>query len=183
MSRWPNSRAWRTELVSLFYEDLSVWDALSASVPTSLASAAKKRRREFAAGRQCAYTALHRAGCPIGNWLSIGNDQLPVWPHGWLGSISHSERGAVAAVSRNDALTLLGIDIERLQDDQPWLDIQDLIVCGDELTVLSSLALRRQSAWPSQRKNPCLRPFIPQSAPSRISLQPALSPLDPPVLS
>jgi enterobactin synthetase component D len=151
----------RAELVSLFYEDLSVWDALSASVPTSLASAANKRRREFAAGRQCAYTALHRAGCPIGNWLSIGNDQLPVWPHGWLGSISHTESGAVAAVSRNDVLTLLGIDIERLQEDQPWLDIQHLVVSGDELTALNSLPLAKAICLAFSAKESLFKAFYP----------------------
>ena len=133
----------RGELVSFLYKDLSVWDTLSGSVPRSLASAASKRRREFAAGRQCAYTALRRAGCAIGNWLPIGQDQLPVWPHGWLGSISHTEKGAVAVAGRTDLLTLLGIDIELLEEDQTWEEVRHLVVSGDELTILGSLAVAK----------------------------------------
>lgn len=131
----------RGELVSLFYEDPSVWDALSGFMPTSLASSANKRRREFAAGRQCAYTALHQAGCAIRTWPPIGQDQLPIWPPGWLGSISHTQKGAVAAVSRKDTVSVLGIDVELLHEDQTWADTGHLIVSGDELSALGSIAV------------------------------------------
>jgi enterobactin synthetase component D len=151
----------RGELVSLLYDDLSVWDALSGSVPRSLASAASKRRREFAAGRQCAYTALRRAGCAIGNWPSIGQDRLPVWPHGWLGSISHTEKGAVAVVGRKDMLTLLGIDIELLQEDQRWEEVRHLIVSDDELTVLGSLAVAKATCLAFSAKESLFKALYP----------------------
>ena len=58
-------------------------------------------------------------------------------------------------------LTLLGIDIERLQDDQPWLDIQHLIVPGDELTVLSSLALAKAICLAFSAKESLFKAFYP----------------------
>jgi enterobactin synthetase component D len=151
----------RGGLVSLLYDDLSVWDALSGSVPRSLASAASKRRREFAAGRQCAYTALRRAGCAIEDWPSIGNDQLPVWPHGWLGSISHTEKGTVAVVGRKDMLTLLGIDIELLQEDQTWEEIRHLIVSDDELTILGSLTVAKATCLAFSAKESLFKALYP----------------------
>lgn len=151
----------RGELVSVLYEDLSMWDALSGFVPTSLASSANKRRREFAAGRQCAYTALRRAGCAVGSWLPIGQDQLPIWPHGWLGSISHTQNGAVAAVSRKGTVAMLGIDIELLQEGQTWEETQHLIVSDGELNVLSSIAVAKATCLAFSAKESLFKALYP----------------------
>jgi enterobactin synthetase component D len=151
----------RGELVSVLYEDLSMWDALSGFVPTSLASAANKRRREFAAGRQCACTALRQAGCAVEDWPPIGQDQLPIWPQGWLGSISHTQNGAVAVVSRKDKVTLLGIDIELLQDRQTWEEARPLIVSDRELKVLSSAAVAKATCLAFSAKESLFKALYP----------------------
>jgi enterobactin synthetase component D / holo-[acyl-carrier protein] synthase len=151
----------RGELVSMLYEDLSMWDALSGFVPTSLASSANKRRREFAAGRQCAYMALRQAGCAVANWPPIGQDQVPIWPHGWLGSISHTQNGAVAAVAKKDKVTLLGIDIELLQEGQAWEETRHLIVSDGELSVLSSTAIAKATCLAFSAKESLFKALYP----------------------
>jgi len=73
---------------------------------------APHRREEFAAGRHCARRALAAVGAESG--LSLPDaDGLPVWPEGFLGSISHSRgiAGAVAAPAKK--FSLLGLDLEK----------------------------------------------------------------------
>ncbi len=70
------------------------------------------RRREFAAGRFAARTALDLLGCPHVA-LPIGDGRAPVWPSGNVGSITHSAGVALAAVAYMGPEASLDIDIER----------------------------------------------------------------------
>ena len=62
-----------------------------------------------------------------------------MWPVGIVGSISHSQTFAVAAVSRDEQLLGLGLDIE-----QPLLDDVDMVaqavLSADELDAARSLS-------------------------------------------
>ncbi|WP_407654370.1 4'-phosphopantetheinyl transferase family protein [Bradyrhizobium prioriisuperbiae] len=74
-------------------------------------SAVTKRQREFAAGRHYAHLALASAGfrpAPI----HPAPDRGPIWPSDIVGSISHTDYCAVAAVASASILTALGIDLE-----------------------------------------------------------------------
>src|SRR5215469_16812348 len=62
-----------------------------------VARAVEKRRAEFATGRACAHAALDAWGAPDAPLLP-GPDRAPLWPDGFVGSISHA-RGACAAVA------------------------------------------------------------------------------------
>jgi enterobactin synthetase component D len=96
-----------------------------------------RRRRDYVLGRHCAASALVKAGYQGAAWLPAGPDRLPVWPVGWLGSISHAGRGAVAAVARHESCELLGIDMERLIGESTAADICRLVAGRDELDLLS----------------------------------------------
>jgi 4'-phosphopantetheinyl transferase EntD len=74
--------------------------------------AVAKRRREFTAGRLCARAALARLGVH-GFPLLVGPSRVPVWPPGFVGSISHCPGFCAAAVARQDAVLSLGLDVER----------------------------------------------------------------------
>jgi 4'-phosphopantetheinyl transferase EntD len=94
------------------------WSAPSGSVAAlfpqeraAVAGAVPQRQREFAAGRGCARAALARFGAH-GVVLPVGPDRAPLWPAGFVGSISHSRRLCVAAVARNAAVASIGIDVE-----------------------------------------------------------------------
>lgn len=79
-------------------------EAVSQAVP--------KRRREYAAGRACVRDAMATLGlAPVA--IPAARDRLPAWPPGIVGSITHDDRVAAAAVARRaDGVRSVGIDIE-----------------------------------------------------------------------
>lgn len=90
----------------------------AALPPEEAAQAARfapARRREFAAGRQCARRLLAElgAGEPL---LLVDAHRAPGWPAGVVGSISHGAGLCVVAVARRGAVRGLGVDVE---SDEP----------------------------------------------------------------
>lgn len=75
--------------------------------------AVPKRQREFRAGRTAARQTLSQLGLPE-QVIPRASDRSPVWPHGIVGSISHSDHSAVAVTARQENMRSLGIDIEPL---------------------------------------------------------------------
>lgn len=81
-----------------------------------VAQAVGKRRREFLTGRACAHEALSALGAAPAPLLA-GPDRLPVWPQGFIGSITHTDRACAAAAGRTGGdLRSIGIDLEPAED-------------------------------------------------------------------
>jgi 4'-phosphopantetheinyl transferase EntD len=78
---------------------------------SALGRAVESRRQEFAAGRTCARIALATLGVPVQPILR-GSQREPLWPEGIVGSITHCEGYAVAAVARSSDIVSVGIDVE-----------------------------------------------------------------------
>ncbi len=75
--------------------------------------AVPKRRAEFSAGRACAraaLTALDAVPGPVPR--DNGDHGAPVWPKGFVGSITHCDGYRAAAVARAEDILALGIDAE-----------------------------------------------------------------------
>lgn len=93
-------------------------------LPAAVAGAVPKRQAEYLAGRLAARDALALWGCqlPVG----MGGAREPLWPQGFVGSISHQGTSAVAAASPTSHCSGIGIDLEG------WLepDIADQIWPG-----------------------------------------------------
>ena len=83
-------------------------------LPARIRASAPRRQTSFIAGRHAARAALRRAGLADAQAPDMGADGLPVWPMGWLGSISHSGSLAAAIAAPAGAARLLGLDVERL---------------------------------------------------------------------
>jgi 4'-phosphopantetheinyl transferase EntD len=89
---------------------------LTASEQASLGIVNSRRILEFKSGRAYAKRALRMLGVdgvdlPIGSWGS------PVWPTGFVGSITHTRRGdgdmyVAAAVASSEVILAIGIDFE-----------------------------------------------------------------------
>lgn len=109
---------------------------LSPEEERFVATAVSKRRREFAFGRACARAALARLGVAAGPLL-VGPDRSPVWPAGFIGSISHCPGLAAAAVARRSDCIGVGIDLEPAEPVSERLFRQ--IATERERTWLSSL--------------------------------------------
>jgi 4'-phosphopantetheinyl transferase EntD len=76
-----------------------------------LRKAVAKRVGEFAAGRLCARQALERFGVH-GFALRVGEDRRPLWPEGFVGSITHTHGFYGAVVARATELRAIGVDAE-----------------------------------------------------------------------
>jgi 4'-phosphopantetheinyl transferase EntD len=114
----------------------------------SLGRAVPKRVREFAAGRACARRALSELG--IADFaLGVGPDREPLWPDGFVGSITHTEGLCAAVVAARARHAGLGIDAERRgavqrhlwpsicgPDERAWLETFPLALAIDLATVL-----------------------------------------------
>ncbi len=77
----------------------------------AIATAAPKRRREFAAVRACARRALSDLGLPPAAVLP-GPSGEPAWPAGVAGSMTHCEGYRACAIGRGQEFAAIGIDAE-----------------------------------------------------------------------
>jgi 4'-phosphopantetheinyl transferase EntD len=106
---------------------------------SDLPRAVDRREREYRAGRHCARAALAKLGVH-GVAVRRGEDRTPVWPPGYVGSITHTQRGdvgfcgAVAAPLR--VLRSIGIDAET--DDALGPDLFRRILTPREIATLSA---------------------------------------------
>ena len=87
-------------------------DDLSAryELPDSLSDA---RRDEFLSARTCAHRALAEAGWRVRQCVPRGRHREPLWPHGFVGSITHTRGHHAAVAARREDLSTIGIDFER----------------------------------------------------------------------
>jgi enterobactin synthetase component D / holo-[acyl-carrier protein] synthase len=109
----------------------------------TLSGAVAKRRREFSAGRAYARAALAALACPP-QPIPAAADRRPLWPGGFVGSISHCDHLCAAIVGRSAAYVGLGIDIE---DDTPVEDgVRDIVCRPDEWRRVAATGLSTDAA-------------------------------------
>lgn len=102
-----------------------------------VAGAVEKRRREFLTGRACAHEALAKLSAASAPILA-GQDRAPIWPQGFIGSITHSDSYAAAAVTRSDGGILsIGIDLEPAEPLP--LDLWETVCLPEERAWLEGL--------------------------------------------
>jgi 4'-phosphopantetheinyl transferase EntD len=106
--------------------------ALGLVEAAAVAGAGERRRAEFGAGRHCAHRALRRLGWPEAE-MAIGrrDDGAPAWPAGVVGSITHTDRYAAAAVARRTELAAIGVDAEPAEPLPAG--VAELVCSPDEL--------------------------------------------------
>jgi 4'-phosphopantetheinyl transferase EntD len=107
-----------------------------------VARAVPARVLEFATGRSCARAALAELGCPPVA-IAVGQQREPVWPPGFIGSITHSQGHCAAAVACRQpgaahGIAGLGLDAEPAQ---PLSEDTRGMVC-----------LTRELEWIEQRR-------------------------------
>ncbi|MEP4546047.1 MAG: 4'-phosphopantetheinyl transferase superfamily protein [Saccharospirillum sp.] len=101
-----------------------------------MSGASEKRRLEFYSGRHLARKALQRAGAtPAG--IARGHLANPIWPSGYVGSITHGNQWVAAVAVKNDKLYGVGIDLLE-QPEAVTKDLSDVILSRSERALLSS---------------------------------------------
>jgi 4'-phosphopantetheinyl transferase EntD len=78
-------------------------------------TASDKRVQQFHLGRYAAREALKLSGLKEVPPLLRDSTGLPIWPEGFIGSISHTGTTACASVCAKGSYQSIGVDIERLR--------------------------------------------------------------------
>jgi enterobactin synthetase component D len=94
-------------------------------------AASTARRREFVAGRCCAWLALQRC-CGQGVWVGRGSDRSPQWPHRVVGSISHASGRAACLVGDVSVCAAVGLDIESVLESSAARALWPVLLNPDE---------------------------------------------------
>ena len=105
-----------------------------------IARAVPKRRREFTTARHCARAALATLGVPPVPILP-GARGAPIWPAGFVGTMTHCAGYRAAAVARADRVASIGLDAE---PHQPLpAGVLPLVTLPEEREWLTDHAQRR----------------------------------------
>ena len=118
-----------------------------------------QRSLEYSSGRRVAHKALSIA---IGESLPILIDQRrPVWPKGWVGSISHTKNKAAAVLGRECDYAGIGIDLA-LQNSVTERIAERITTASGRTTLTADLATQIFSAKEAVYKavNPISREFL-----------------------
>lgn len=103
------------------------------------------RSAESRSARDCARAALAVLGRRHAE-IPTGEGGRPVWPTGFVGSLSHCPGIRIAAVGRVDVASTIGIDVEPHRPVRPA--VTGTIVCGGEAAMLMRLASNHPAvAW------------------------------------
>ena len=140
-------------------------DVEAIPVPAALDRAIPKRRTQFRGGRYCAMKAMEAlwscAPQPIGRSAS----GAPLWPAGLVGSITHTDDFASAAVAHATDAIAVGIDTERIMSETQAQHVSRVVAWPAEVVHARSAGLSRLEALTlvfSSKESifKCLHPLI-----------------------
>ena len=112
-------------------------DRYEIDFPAQIRNSVVKRQVEFFAGRLCARMILDAYGLER-HVVATGKQREPVWPEGFVGSITHSGGYAAAIVCMSNDMVGIGIDIETIIGSDARQAMLDLVVGDRELRFLRS---------------------------------------------
>jgi 4'-phosphopantetheinyl transferase EntD len=118
------------------YSD-QLFETFNISLPQVILKSTEKRQSEFLAGRLSAKYALKELasnGEAVFN-VGIGGHRQPIWPIGYIGSISHTNDKALAIVSNRNEDSI-GIDIENIHPINVFNDVSNHIFRSSEYELL-----------------------------------------------
>ena len=104
-----------------------------------------KRQQEFAEGRSCAAALLSHWN--VSQEVGVADDRSPIWPDGFVGSISHSENWVWSAVAQSNKTRSLGIDTEIIVSSKTQDMLHDDIVTAQERSIIEALGVSPQVSF------------------------------------
>jgi len=119
---------------------------LDLGVPEAVAGAAPHRVSAYVSGRLCAVGALRDAGYTGAGEVPKARGGAPVWPAGFVGSITHTGGLTIAAVATQRQAAGLGIDAERLLATREATRITRVVV-PEWAAAPDARAIVRQCEW------------------------------------
>lgn len=125
-----------TSIKTCFTSELTSIDVLTLNEKLLTQGFSKKRLDHFNTGRACAKKALSEIAQGDFEILK-GEDGEPLWPGGFVGSISHTDGLYGAAVAEINNTNAIGLDIERIGKINR--DMWDTLFTHNEQAFLSSV--------------------------------------------
>ncbi|HTL12184.1 MAG TPA: 4'-phosphopantetheinyl transferase superfamily protein [Bdellovibrionota bacterium] len=111
-----------------------------------LLPAQSRKQVDFDAGRLCARRALEKATGSADHVIPRGDDRAPVWPQGFHGSITHTDRFVAAVVAPRTDLKL-GVDAEEWLSVRACEEVEPQVCVGTEVQAVEKvLSLTRPRA-------------------------------------
>lgn len=112
----------------------NVQKELSINIPDALSLSSVKRKSEFIAGRYATKIALQASQKEnINKEVKIGKYKQPVFPEGYLGTITHSGSIALCLLTQNKEVKFLGVDIEPIINKDDLLALEYRIYSKNEM--------------------------------------------------
>ncbi len=115
-----------------------IYKKLTFDEPHHIQQAVFKRRAEFLAGRIAAMVALEALDSREVR-VATGTRRNPIWPRGYLGSISHTSERAMAVVAPEGSATYVGIDHEEIMSTNLATKIAPQILTSQEMQIYYQL--------------------------------------------
>lgn len=112
-------------------------DVVCQAVSRRSESLTGEARQDFNDGRLCAASALQLL-TGTDSSVSVGRDasRRPIWPDGAVGSITHCDSLAAAAVGLSSRFASLGIDTEGILDSSAVTEVRELVSHPGEMALL-----------------------------------------------
>ncbi|OCJ65474.1 hypothetical protein A6U97_27860 [Agrobacterium tumefaciens] len=118
-------------------DQITYFQKLPLTLPTSLQSASLLRKVHFLAGRNCARQALQMAGYTGNCTIDVGHQGAPCWPGDFTGSISHTDGIAAAIAAPISRCISLGIDVEQVIDDRTIHQVRQVVLRDNEARLIA----------------------------------------------
>jgi enterobactin synthetase component D len=118
--------------------DVRTFAQLQLAMPDNIARSVRRRQAEFLFGRLAARLALAehgQAGCHV----AVGPNRAPVWPAGFIGSITHSGQHAAAVAFPCGSLHGIGIDIETAVAPDACAGVEQVVLLPSEQALLRKM--------------------------------------------
>jgi enterobactin synthetase component D len=101
------------------------------------------RKSIFDMGRACAAELLAGLGSPETS-VAMAADRSPVWPQGYVGSITHTDDLLGVAVARRKDFRSIGIDAESIIQPETTVEIDELCMNERERSLRDSFEIDHQ---------------------------------------
>jgi enterobactin synthetase component D len=100
------------------------------------------RKIQFETGRYCAAEILSDLGCQLGT-VNKSSDGSPIWPNGFVGSITHADNLVGVAIASAKSVRSIGIDLESVLPDSIAKEIEPVCLLSSEVALCAAMNFDR----------------------------------------
>ena len=113
----------------------------SSTLPIVTGSSLGKRENEYRISRQCARQALSQIDPAMSSVIIASNpDRSPLWPEGYVGSITHTDGYVAVVVALSRDVRAIGIDSEKRMSVETVKEIKDLVASKMEQALCTDMS-------------------------------------------